>query len=60
LNQSVRTNGSAGIWHATYLASAGMYEKVYVNMPLFGLGKAGVLCPATGGRQSASCRLSSK
>jgi hypothetical protein len=51
-------NQSVGIWQETYLASAGTYENVYVNMPLFGLGKAGVLRPATGGRQSASGRLS--
>ncbi len=29
-----------------------------VNMPLFGLGKAGLIQPATGGRQSAASRPS--
>lgn len=57
-NQAVGTDGSVGIWHETYKASAGSHESVYVNMPPFGLGKAGVLQPATGGRQSASGRLS--
>ena len=57
-NQAIGTDGSVGIWHETYKASPGTYENVYVNMPPFGLGKAGVLQPATGGRQSASGRLS--
>jgi Domain of unknown function (DUF4188) len=56
-NQAVGTDGSVGIWHETYAASAGTYENVYVNMPAFGLGKAGALQKATGGRQSASDRL---
>jgi hypothetical protein len=57
-NRAVGTDGSVGIWHETYQVSAGGYESVYVNMPPFGLGKAGLLQPATGGRQSASGRLS--
>jgi hypothetical protein len=32
-----------GIWHETYLVSAGQYEAVYGNMPRHGLGKAGRL-----------------
>lgn len=56
-NKAIGTDGSVGIWHETYQASTGRYENVYVNMPPFGLGKAGVLQPATGGRQSASGRL---
>lgn len=57
-NQAVGTDGSVGIWHETYRASPGSYESVYANMPPFGLGKAGVLEPARGGKQSASGRLS--
>ena len=56
-NKSVGTDGSVGIWHETYAASPGTYENVYVNMPVFGLGKAGTLRAASGGRQSASGRL---
>ncbi len=56
-NKAVGTDGSVGIWHETYAATSGTYENVYVNMPLFGLGKAGSVQPATGGRQSASGRL---
>lgn len=57
-NRSVGTNGSVGIWHETYAASPGSYENIYVNMPPFGLGKAGWLEAVTGGRQSAAERLS--
>jgi hypothetical protein len=57
-NKAVGTNGSVGIWHETYAVSPGTYENVYVNMPPFGLGKVGILYPASGGRQSAADRLS--
>jgi len=56
-NQAVGADGTVGIWHETYAVSPGNYENVYVNMPLFGLAKAGKVQPATGGRQSASGRL---
>jgi hypothetical protein len=56
-NKSVGTNGSVGIWHETYAASAGTYENIYANMPAFGLGKAGTLHPAQGGMHSAADRL---
>jgi hypothetical protein len=56
-NQKVGTDGTVGIWHETYAASPGTYENVYVNMPAFGLGKAGLLEAAAGKRQSASGRL---
>ena len=56
-NKAVGTNGSVGIWHETYAAAPGTYETFYGNMPAFGLGKAGRLEPAVGGRQSASGRL---
>jgi hypothetical protein len=56
-NKSVGTNGSVGIWHETYAVSPGTHESVYVNMPQFGLGKAGTLVPAAGKRDSAAGRL---
>ena len=56
-NKSVGTSGSVGIWHETYAVSPGGHESVYVNMPAFGLGKAGSLQPASGHRESASGRL---
>lgn len=57
-NKAVGTDGSVGIWHETYAASPGSHENVYVNMPPFGLGGAGTLQAASGGRQSAAGRLS--
>ena len=56
-NRAVGTDGSVGIWHESYAASAGSYENIYVNMPPFGLGKAGTLQAAVGGSQSAAGRL---
>ena len=56
-NRAVGNNGTVGIWHETYLARPGSYESVYVNMPPFGLGKAGMLQPAEGVLKSASGRM---
>ncbi len=56
-NRAVGTDGTVGIWHEAYTASAGTYENLYVNMPDFGLGRAGTLHAASGGRQSAAGRL---
>ena len=56
-NRAVGSGGDVGIWHETYLVSAGQYESVYNNMPPWGLGQAGALVPATGGRASAKARL---
>jgi hypothetical protein len=35
----------------------GTYENIYVNMPTFGLGKAGEVYEASGKRHSAAERL---
>jgi hypothetical protein len=56
-NRAVGATGSVGIWHETYAAGPGTYESVYVNMPPFGLGRAGTLYPASGTKQSARGRL---
>src|SRR4051794_770391 len=58
-NQSVGTNGDVGIWHETYKASPGSFENIYVNMPAFGLGKAGTLYSASGKRYGARDRFRS-
>ncbi len=53
-NRQVRTsNGAVGIWHETYRISPGAYENVYVNMPAYGLGRAGALTPVGAGREHA-------
>lgn len=54
-----RAGGAVGIWHETYLVQAGAYETVYVDMPRFGLGRAGRLMPAAGHKQTARGRLAS-
>ncbi len=46
-NLKVRKSGVVGIWHETYKVSRGCYENIYVNMPAFGLGKAGRLEPVS-------------
>ena len=56
-NRAVGSDGSVGIWHETYMVSPGRYENVYNNMPAFGLGRAGILQPATGKRESAAGRV---
>ena len=56
-NRAVGTDGSVGIWHESYVAKPGTYENVYVNMPAFGMGKAGELVPARAGLQSAAGRM---
>jgi Domain of unknown function (DUF4188) len=56
-NKAIGTDGSVGIWHETYAVSPGRYENIYVNMPSFGLGRAGRLQPTAGGRQSAAGRM---
>ena len=56
-NKAVGTDGTVGIWHETYAVKPGSYENIYVNMPPFGLGRAGLVQPASGGRESAAGRL---
>jgi hypothetical protein len=56
-NKSVGTSGDVGIWHETYVVPAGNLESVYVNMPRYGLGRAGDLFAARGDRASAAQRL---
>jgi hypothetical protein len=56
-NKAVGSNGDVGIWHETYVVTAGSYENVYGNMPRFGLGKAGTIHDATGPRARAMGRL---
>ena len=56
-NKLVGTNGDVGIWHETYPVRAGQYENVYVNMPRFGLAKAGEPIEAAGKRVEAVARV---
>lgn len=56
-NGAIGRDGTVGIWHETYLAQPGSHENIYVNMPAFGLGRAGELVEARGGLQSAAARM---
>jgi hypothetical protein len=56
-NQSTAGSGDVGVWHETYRVAAGAHESIYVNMPPFGLGKAGKLVPAVGPLISARGRV---
>jgi hypothetical protein len=55
-NRRIGSNGEVGIWHETYLVSAGNYECVYNNMPPIGLGAATRLVPAAGRKATAAGR----
>lgn len=56
-NKTVGTNGDVGIWHETYKSRPGDFESVYVNMPLFGLARAGETLAAEGRFEHAEDRL---
>ena len=56
-NARIGTSGDVGIWHETYAVQAKSMESVFVNMPAYGLGVAGMLFPAKGDRASARKRL---
>ena len=57
LQQKVGNNDAVGIFHETYQVRKGHYESVYVNMPLYGLGKAIKHIPITAERDTARKRL---
>jgi Monooxygenase af470-like len=52
----VRASGDVGIWHETYLVSAGSYEAIYGNMPRIGLATAGEHLPTADLAESAARR----
>ena len=57
-NKRIGTSGDVGIWHETYRVRAGDYENIYVNMPAFGLARAGkMLEVGKGKRDGAKERL---
>ena len=56
-NKAIGSDGTVGIWHETYKVAPGNYENIYVNMPPFGLGRAGNLHEAKGELKSAGDRL---
>jgi hypothetical protein len=56
-NKRVATRGDVGVWHETYLVSAGRHESIYANMPLFGLARAGAHLPVAARGETAAQRL---
>ena len=56
-NLKARQSGVVGVWHETYKISQGSYENIYVNMPLFGLGKSGAVNEAIGKNEHAAGRI---
>lgn len=56
-HKRVGASGDVGIWHETYIVTAGNYENVYVNMPPRGLGRVGNLVPAIEARRRAKQRI---
>jgi hypothetical protein len=59
-NMKLRSTRAAGIWHETYRVTEGTYENVYVNMPPFGLAKAGKMLTASEKYDSARERMFNK
>ncbi|MBL8160706.1 MAG: DUF4188 domain-containing protein [Anaerolineae bacterium] len=55
--RNIAADGTAGVWHETYLIEPGSYECVYANMPVFGLAAATTHIPAVNQRASARRRL---
>jgi hypothetical protein len=56
-NRAIGTDGSVGIWHETYRIRPGQSETIYVNMPPFGLGKAGALSKVGRAQEAAADRM---
>ena len=48
---------TVGIFHETYVIEKNQYESVYVNMPRFGLAKAGESIPVNQHRETARARI---
>jgi len=38
---AIGNSGDVGVWHETYLVNKNCDESLYINMPRFGLAKAG-------------------
>jgi len=56
-NQKVAGTGAVGFYHESYVVHADEYECMYVNMPKYGLARAGEHIPATGKRETARGRM---
>lgn len=52
-----RAGGAVGIWHETYVVSAGGHESIYVDMPPTGLARATSVVPVARRGETAPERL---
>jgi hypothetical protein len=59
-SKAVGTSGDVGIWHETFVVSAGGYESFYANMPRFGLAQAGAHRPIAERGGTAKQRLANR
>lgn len=55
--RTVGSGGGVGIWHETYVTTAGSREVVYANMPRFGLAEAIDHAPIGAGTSTARQRM---
>ena len=56
-NRTVRASGDVGIFHETYRVGPGTAESFFGNMPLFGIGKAVGIAPASSRGNAAARRM---
>ena len=56
-NRTVRASGDVGIFHETYRVGPGTAESFFGNMPLFGIGKAVGIVPASSRGNAAARRM---
>jgi hypothetical protein len=59
-NKTIGNSGDVGVWHETYLIKKGCDESLYINMPRFGLAKAGNHVALNKKLKTAKDRLSQK
>ena len=55
--KAVGLNGDVGLWHETYRVSPGRHESIYINMPPFGLARAGELVEISEAKRTAKARM---
>jgi hypothetical protein len=56
-NRTVRASGEVGIFHETYRVGPGTAESFFGNMPMFGIGKAVGIAPASSRGNAAARRM---
>ena len=57
-NKQIGAGRDIGVWHELYTIRPGDYEGTYVNMPAFGMARAGNHLPITDGLRTSKQRMS--